>query len=61
MKFSRDLTVDVTYFAQSIILICSKREERKREVEFIDSCMTNSCMTNSCIRFRDYVTYIICI
>jgi len=52
MKFFRDLTVDVTYFAQSIILTCSKREEKKRKVEFIDSCMTNSC-----IRFRDYATY----
>jgi len=29
-----------------------QREERKRKVEFIDSCMTNSC-----IRFRDYATY----
>jgi len=53
MKFSKDFTVDVTYFAQSIILTCSKRDEKKREIEFVDSCMTNSC-----IRFRDYATYI---
>jgi len=33
MKFSKDLIVDITYFAQSIILICVIVGERKRERE----------------------------
>jgi len=40
MKFSRYLTIDITYFAQSITLTCSKEREREREREREEDSLT---------------------